>query len=78
MPTAEVAPRIKALPAALGITQEKALLLLQDDPTFLLIGSGTLAEGWRELQRAASMCSAMAGADRRLGSNIVEDVSPTL
>jgi hypothetical protein len=53
VPTAQVAPRVEALPAALGISKEEALLLLQDDPKFLLQPSSTLAASWKALQGAA-------------------------
>jgi hypothetical protein len=54
IPTKQIAPRLEALPAALGITRDEALLLVQDCPHFLLMKADTLAEGWQELRRAAS------------------------
>jgi hypothetical protein len=54
MPAAQVASRLEALPAALGITRDEALALVLDDPRFLLQPSGTLAAAWEELQQAAS------------------------
>jgi hypothetical protein len=53
VPTAQVAARVEALPAALGISKDEALQLLQDDPQFLLKAPATLAAGWKELRRAA-------------------------
>jgi hypothetical protein len=44
---------VEALPAALGISQEEAMLLLQDGPTFLLKVPDALTAAWMELQRAA-------------------------
>jgi hypothetical protein len=55
MPAPDVAPRLAALPAALGITLDEALALLEDDPKILQQGSDALAAAWVELRRAASM-----------------------
>jgi hypothetical protein len=54
IPAATVTPRLAALPAALRITQDEALALVQDDPLFLLYTPDILAAAWEELKRAAS------------------------
>jgi hypothetical protein len=54
IPAEQVAARLEALPAALGVTEKEALRLAQDWPRFLLVQTATVAEGWRELRRAAS------------------------
>jgi hypothetical protein len=54
MPTKQIAPRLEALPAALGITRGEALLLVRDCPRVLTKQAGTVAAGWQELRRAAS------------------------
>jgi hypothetical protein len=54
IPSKQVAPRLGALPAALGVTPGEALLLVQDWPRFLLMKADTVAAGWQELRRAAS------------------------
>jgi hypothetical protein len=54
IPTQQIAPRLAALPAALGITPDEALLLAQDCPHFVLLRADTAAAGWWELRRAAS------------------------
>ena len=53
IPTAQIAPRLKALQAALVVTQAEALLLVQDAPELLLKPSNTLKQAWEELQQAA-------------------------
>ena len=55
VPTAQVAARLEALPAAFGISSSEALLLVQDEPQFLLVGADSLAGAWRELKRAGSL-----------------------
>ena len=55
VPPAQVGLRLEALPAALGISPEQALLLVQDAPMLLLKTTATVAAGWGELRRAAGM-----------------------
>jgi hypothetical protein len=55
VPASKCAPRLAALPAMLGITQDEALALVLDDPKLLLKRLDTLAAAWRELQLAVGM-----------------------
>jgi hypothetical protein len=54
-PQSELTPRLEALPAALGITSEDGLRLVQEYPRLLLLPTAAMAASWRELRRAASM-----------------------
>jgi hypothetical protein len=51
----DMASRLEALPAALGVTRPEALALVLEDPLLLLRSPDTLAAAWRELRRAARM-----------------------
>jgi hypothetical protein len=55
IPASEVATRLAALPAALGIPPQEALLLVREEPQFLVVAPAALAASWRELRRAARM-----------------------
>jgi hypothetical protein len=51
VPSTEVGPRLEALGTALGIPPGEVLLLVQDEPHFLLFSKWGYAEGWEALQR---------------------------
>jgi hypothetical protein len=55
VPAAEVPPRMRAIPAVLGISSAEARALVLDAPLLLLKTQDTLALGWRELRRAAAL-----------------------
>jgi hypothetical protein len=50
-----MAPRMEALPAALGITSKETLALVQDHPQLLLLPTPTILSGWEQLQAAADL-----------------------
>jgi hypothetical protein len=54
IPAKQIASRLEALPAALGIAQGDARRLAQDAARLLLMKADTVAAGWQELRRAAS------------------------
>jgi hypothetical protein len=55
IPEDQLAPRLEALPAALGIPWGEALLVVTEAPQFLLMKADTMVEGWQELLRAARL-----------------------
>jgi hypothetical protein len=51
IPAAEVASRLEALGTALGITHDEVVLLVREEPRFLLFSKGVYVQGWEELQQ---------------------------
>ena len=54
-PPLALAPRLEALPAALGISPEEVLALVHNAPYLLLLPTTTISAGWRQLKKAAGM-----------------------